>query len=505
VHSVVPDNGEVALVRRDQRRERDHALWCVDGFKGRKSFVAFADCTTNLLTALRERVFYHMVEGKVCVPTVPARELVRNTLASFKSLFRREAFTSIPVPLDSYPECYSGSKRALYERAAEKVKLVGWQRGWAILKTFIKHEKIEFVSNKRLVPRVIQPRTPEFNVCVGRYLRHLEHPIYHIIDSLCGGPTVMKGYNAFDVGQHFSDAWAMFRKPVAVGLDASRFDQHVSRPLLEWEHSIYQMFYTGEDAKQLAKFLECQLVNKGFASTPDGTFRYTREGTRASGDMNTALGNCLIMCAMVHAFMATGHVSKWRLINNGDDCVVIVEEEDLPAFEHLDRFFNVLGFIMTVEEPVRVLEQVEFCQTHPVYDGCKWRMVRNVRTAVSKDSTMLSGFKSDKEWAAYRYVVAQGGLALCSGMPMMQQYYLTLGRGSSAGKIQDHRILESGFMQMAKGLESKVAPITDEARVSFWRAFGITPSEQCAWEDTFAAAPPMTTTHVEGGTDWWEI
>lgn len=504
MHSLVPDGGEVRLVRRGGRRQRDHALTRVSGFGGKMAFTSFADCTANVLTALRERVFYHLVQGVVSAPHVPPREVVRNTLSRFFSLFRREAFVSIPVPVGEYPQCYTGSKRKIYERAAARVEARGWRKGWSMLKTFIKHEKIQVVPGKRMVPRVIQPRAPEFNVITGRYLRHLEHPIYRIIDRLCGGPTVMKGYNAFEVGKHFHSAWSEFTRPVAIGLDANRFDQHVSRPMLEWEHSVYQLFYRGDDAKELDRALKCQLVNTGFAETPDGTYKYVREGCRASGDMNTALGNCLIMCAMLHAYMDSIHCGKWRLLNNGDDCVVIVEEESLPSFSTLPGFFSNLGFVMTVETPVRVLEEVEFCQSHPVWDGVAWRMVRNLRTAVSKDVVFLSGFESEAEYAAYRYVVAQGGLALCTGMPMMQQFYLSLGRGAKEGRFKDKRVLDSGFLRMASGLLPRLSPISDDARVSFWRAFGVTPSEQVAWEEVMEGAPPMTTTHVEGAAEaWW--
>lgn len=467
--------------------------------------MSFSDCATNVITALRERVFFHIVQGVVSAPHVPQGDVVRNTLLGFYNRLHRAAFVSIPVPVREFPACYSGSRRALYERAAEKVEERGWSKGWSVLKTFIKHEKIEAVPGKRLVPRVIQPRAPEFNVVVGRYLRHLEHPIYRIIDGICGGPTVMKGYNAFEVGSHAAAAWGEFVRPVAIGLDASRFDQHVSRPILEWEHSVYSMFYRGEDRSELARALRCQLVNTGFAATPDGTYKYRREGCRASGDMNTALGNCLVMCAMVYAYMQFIHVRKWRLLNNGDDCVVIVEAGNLPKFASLPTFFGRLGFVMTIEEPVYELEQVEFCQTHPVWDGTAWRMVRNVRTAISKDSTMLQGFRDETEYARYRYVVAQGGLSLCCGIPMMQQYYTTFGRGGEVGRLRDQRILDSGFLRLAHGLEAKQLPITDEARVSFWRAFGFTPSEQIAWEETFEGALPMATTSVEGAADWWEI
>lgn len=504
VESVVGDVEGLALVRRSEKRPRDHALFEVSGFKGAASFVGFADCTANMLTALKERVFYHIIGGVASVPTVPADELVRNTLLPFKRLFARRVFPSIPVTVEKFPQVYSGSKRAIYERAAERVKVAGWRQSWAYLKTFLKHEKI-MIANKRLVPRVIQPRTPEYNVCLGRYLRHLEHPIYRIIDQLCGGPTVMKGYNAVEVGGHIASMWEEFQHPVAVGLDASRFDQHVSAPLLRWEHSIYKLFYQGKDKAELTKLLRQQIHNVGFAETPEGVWKYTKEGCRASGDMNTALGNCLIMCAMVHAYLGSIGVTKWRLANNGDDCVVMLEREDLSKLGNLDAWFQRMGFVMAREEPVYEIEKIEFCQAHPVWDGEKWRMVRNVTTAISKDTTYLSSFATEKEYSHYRYVVAQGGLALCNGIPMMQSFYQHLGGGAVEGRFSDKRVLDSGFMVLARGLQARSSVVTDAARVSFWRAFGFTPTEQIEWEAVFNNSPPMTTTVVEGGAEHWNL
>jgi hypothetical protein len=53
-------------------------------------------------------------------------------------------------------------------------------------------------------------------------------------------------------------------------------------------------------SKELAELLKWQLQNKGFARTIDGLIKYSVEGCRMSGDMNTALGNCTIMCALVY-------------------------------------------------------------------------------------------------------------------------------------------------------------------------------------------------------------
>lgn len=66
---------------------------------------------------------------------------------------------------------------------------------------------------------------------------------------------------------------------------------------LKWEHSIYNAMFRSDE---LAELLGWQLTNKGFARTTDGLIKYEVKGCRMSGDMNTALGNCMIMCALVY-------------------------------------------------------------------------------------------------------------------------------------------------------------------------------------------------------------
>jgi hypothetical protein len=119
-------------------------------------------------------------------------------------------------------------------------------------------------------PRVIQPRSARYNVEVGRFLKDLEHRIYSSIAELCGGPTVMKGYNAAQVAKHIRGMWGTVTRPVAVGLDASRFDQHVSKQALRWEHDVYTRCFRGCDRKELHRLLQWQLVNSGHSRTKDG-------------------------------------------------------------------------------------------------------------------------------------------------------------------------------------------------------------------------------------------
>jgi len=453
-------------------------------------FASFNDAILNGWTALLERVFYHNKNGVFTRPHVPAKGVVGRLLLTFGRRLKGMLPSATPVGRMKFPEAYSGRKRLVYLRAAQRVDASGFRDTYAYLDTFLKHEKIA-VLDKRAVPRVIQPRRPEYNVEVGRYLRHLEHAIYRRIGTIWGGPTVMKGYNAYEQGRIFHEAWRSYSNPMAVGLDASRFDQHVNVPLLEWEHDVYQHCYPGD--KYLRRLLKLQLVNRGFMRCRDGMIEYSNAGGRCSGDMNTALGNCLLMCAMVYSLLErrelVGHQHpRVRLMNNGDDCVLIGERDDiislLPSVQpHFEQF----GIEMKVERPVQVLEEVEFCQTRPVDDGVVWRMVRDPRVSCSKDATIL-----DYQYAFITPDTHMKGLGLCglaltAGLPVLQEYYLALIRGrETITPANDQRLLESGMYQLSRGLTFGGAiTVTETARLSFMRAFGVCPSSQVALESAY--------------------
>jgi len=366
--------------------------------------------------------------------------------------------------------------RSLEERALT-------ESDFGVKKAFVKAEKINFTAKPDPAPRVIQPRDPRYNVEVGVYLRPLEHSIYRGIAEVYGGPTVMKGYTAEGVASNLREMWDLFSDPVAVGLDASRFDQHVRAEMLRWEHGVYTSCFQAAHAKRLRWLLKGQINNKCFLMASDGRIKYRVNGSRMSGDMNTALGNCLIMCALVHRLAEERRV-RVRLANNGDDCVVVMERRDLARFTGgLKEWFLDFGFNMKVETPVDVFERIEFCQAHPVFDGVGWVMVRNVRTTMSKDACCVV---KDYGWGvdASRWLATVGecGLAMTGGVPIMQEYYQAFRRnGGEAREIAC--VLESGMAMLSRGMHREVSEPTEAARVSFFLAFGILPSAQEVLED----------------------
>jgi hypothetical protein len=206
-----------------------------------------------------------------------------------------------------------------------------------------------------------------------------------------------------------------------------------------------------------------------------------------SGDMNTGLGNCLLMCVAVYSFMHETGV-RYELANNGDDCVLIIPRQHLHLLDRLPAYFKALGFPVAVEAPVYELEKVDFCQTHPVETELGWQMVRDPRACLDKDLQSLKPCRNVTEWNTLRNTIGLSGLALAGNMPIFREFYSFMRRGAGTRVDQDRTM--TGFRMLARGMNMSRVPIDDTARVSFFRAFDITPSEQIEVEASFARLDP---------------
>jgi len=298
--------------------------------------------------------------------------------------------------------------------------------------------------------------------------------------------TVIKGLDCYESARVIRSKWELFSNPVAVGLDATKWDAHVSRAALEYEHEFYNdVFYS----RLLLKLLTWQLLNRGRAYCDDGTVDIIMEGTRCSGDINTSMGNCILACALVWVFCDRIGI-KAELCNNGDDCVIIMEESDLAKFlSGVHNFYNRCGFRIEVEKPVYTFEQIDFCQTRPVFDGQRWRMMRNPLACFKKDGMCLVPLSNSKTFRKWMGAIGECGLAAASGLPVLQSWYnmfLRNGRNSSK-KFRNHLFAHTIYgTNFAKGLgKAKVTEITEDARVSFFNATGITPDLQVAYEQVY--------------------
>lgn len=482
--SCAPDHPDLVYTRK-QGPFKKRYLYRLQGFSPVKTFnVYHTDHLDTLVRAVKERIFFvKSVDGEFIPPAIASSyQYVFDNLLPFFSIFRTYVRHSTPMSLEQFSASYTGRKRAIYEDAVKSFSNKPLSKVDSKVKVFVKVEKSNKVDP---VPRVISPRSPRYHVSVGRFIKPIEKKIYKAIGSVFGATTVFKGLNAKDRGQRLREHWESFDDPVVFLLDASRFDQHISVLLLKWEHMIYELYYSG--MKVLAMLLRWQLVNSGVAYVSDGKLKFTVVGKRMSGDINTALGNCLIMCALVYSFIVTIGISKFRLADDGDDCVLFIERRDADRVKStLSDWFLRMGLVMKVIGPIDVFEKIEFCQAQPVWTPEGWIMVRSVPICVAKDCASIKPLNSVRMFEGWCAAVGEGGLSLAGRIPILQEFYRSVYKSGNGRKAMKHDpTMETGLVMLSKGMGRAYGYIHPRTRFSFWKAFDICPDQQIGIESMY--------------------
>lgn len=466
------------LLQAEPRKvDLDRKLYRVRGPWETRRYLIHNSCIENLGRGLAERVFYTVVDGKYTKPPQPEPHQFDSIDWYISKVVRAFGRKITPIDRSDFPGLYHGRKKTIYEQAVARLEEDGWDKKFGRITAFVKAEKIDATSKPDPAPRIIQPRKPEYNVELGVYLKRAEHRIYASVARALGkSPVIAKGFNALELGDLIASKWDRFNSPVAIGMDASRFDQHVSLDALHWEHALYINLTEPRFRTWLRELLDFQLCNKGLAMARDGGFKYKIDGCRMSGDMNTALGNCLLMTAMTANFCVTNKV-KYDMINNGDDLVLFIEKEDLTrVFPLIPEYFLKFGFTMKVEEPVTILEQVEFCQMRPVWTPSGYMMTRHYDVVLNKDLVTILDIRSDKAFRQWMTAISDCGLALAGGIPILQTFYQQLDFKVNFDWVKEHGAFNSASWR--GDLVSRSQPVHDRSRVSFGLAFGLSFQEQ---------------------------
>lgn len=471
------------------------------------SITVFNSTVDNLARSVIDRLVFHTVAGQVEEIGEPDERVFNRRMLLFRRRLEMHLPSTIPWSRDQFVASYRGDRRwALYRNAADSLLVDALSHRDAKLRTFVKVEKTPVWNTfamfrdctKRVsVPRPIQPRSPRFNVEFGRFFRPFEPMLYRAIDLARRDrgqeePCVMKGHNAAERAQILRRAWLRLRNPVAFKADAHRFDGHVSRTALRWSHSIYKkklMPGSGYDRRFLAKLCAAKEVNRGSGVCADGKVSYRLVGKRASGDMDTSGGNGLISAGLWDAYCDARNVPAF-IFSDGDDVIIMMEGRYAEQFlDHPDRWFLEMGFVMKIDGPMREFEQIEFCQCRPVeVEAGVWLMVRNPVFAVAKDHHSQVVWQNEGELRAWLAAVGTGGEALAGDVPVygaLYKCYLREGHGAAPRMPTGDELNRAMQAMLHSQHRRRFAPPTDTARVSFYAAFGITPTEQVALEQWY--------------------
>jgi len=433
----------------------------------------------NVVQAVYERVL-GCVRAGVWEPTLQPKDSAFQapSLKRFARMVARYMPDgSLPVSGETFVSHYRGQKFLRYFAALASLRSKPIRKQDSFPSVFLKAEK--WVAEK--AGRLISARHPRYNLEVGRYLQPIERMVYRAIDAVFGGPTIMKGLTPQQRAEVIRQHWACFKDPVAVGQDFSKFDQHISRQALQYEHGFYMRVYPGDS--HLAMLLGWQLGTTCYANLRDGRVKYTVEGGRMSGDMNTAMGNCIISAALLWAYCQERGI-RVKAIVDGDDSVTFLERRDVRAYlDGIEGWMAEKGFRLVTEEPVDRISRVEFCQSRYL-DIPACTMVRDPVKAITQDHAWVVDTT-----ISYEEVMAAtglGGLSLYGNIPVLGAYYQMLARSTelSTKTLQRLSFQDSWLRDAAIGTGGYVEP-SEAARYAFWLSWDITPGEQRALEREF--------------------
>lgn len=452
---------------------------------------------SSVLHAVIERVFYVKKGGVFQRP--PMFTANRHRVDHFISGVVSSAGSLFPCTPEQFCDRYVGNKRRLYVSAVRSLLEQGLEWADSKIRMFTKAEYLKPGG----VPRAIQPRSPRYNVCLGCFLSPNEHKIFdainqYYVDNTFINPehiTIAKGMNMVQRGEAIANMWDHYDDPVCVGLDASRFDQHINETLLELEHSIYLKMFGDVEGPigevKLSTLLKWQRRNSCSWSEGGSRVKYRTIGCRMSGDMNTSLGNIIIM-TMLWATFQRETALRFHLLNDGDDsCIICSRSTAKKIVKKVEEWFLEFGITMKVEGVFNTIEEITFCQARPVWNGSNYYLCPNPNKRCFSDIVSIkdmSGTNFNKQLGA----IAACGLACNGDTPVLRSLYKKIGCGVDMFIPDKSHHLYKFRQELIDGLQPRYGEPTLAHRASFERAFNISPAEQLLLEKFYEDLPALT-------------
>lgn len=372
---------------------------------------------------------------------------------------------------------YVGRWRSRYLRAKLSLDDRPLDHKDFINKMFIKSDKEDKEISS--APRAIQYRNARAALEMGRMTHSIESEIYKLEDKY-GTRIFGKGCNLHVLADDFIKKIGLFHDPVFVMLDASKFDAHVSVQCLQMMRRFYKSLFARKHSSYVNFLYGKTVSNLGFTSHG---VRYKTYGTRMSGDMDTGLGNCLIMYTMLCAYMLDVGIDKYVVSVNGDDSVVIIERSQLVKARNISCFLR-FGFKMKFEVTDE-LQKMEFCQCRLVETEYGWVFSRDPRRILRRCGWSIENY-TGKRLRDYVYTVGMGERAVNYGLPIGYPLAEALISLVPSGKLRALDRKQTLGFRGAKFWNNKdKAIISYETRNSYDRAWDISPEEQISIEENF--------------------
>lgn len=476
------------------------------GMSGGAQYLFHNNNLTNGVAMVIERLLFRKKDGQFHAPTQPSDDYLA-MLSRFNCKFRPYLPQLLPYKHEELIAGYKGRKAKNYSRKA-KDHVFGtcrWKDG--AVSGFMKQEfvasKVDLMDNKPTnIVRAIQPRSLAYRLDSLCYFKRAEKPLLYALDRFLqndlGFPhrAIAKGMNNAQRAANIKLAWEYHDRPSGVGADISRMDQSVSVPLLKDEAETWLDIF--DHCPYFTKLLAMQRSYDYFCNVPDGNIRLSGiKGRRCSGDGNTGSGNTLIVAKIMWLFakrLLLVDISITFLID-GDDVIVFTDDQhNKYVGTYLVEFFIGFGFVMKIEGKAWELEEVEFCQSHPVNVDGEWLMVRNPKACLMKDVMTFAKFQHKKPFDTYRWNLMKCGESLAGGVPILNAFYQHVGRGAPVVRkkrqLWENRPFFKGIQYSARGMHRTFHLPSDATRESFAKAFFVSPADQIAIELYYSSFAP---------------
>jgi len=444
--------------------------YCYVGNKHRDCGLVYThnSCVCNDEMALKHR-------HQVATPKVVA--CTENLLKHFK-IFEKLYFKTDLLSTQEVVNNYQGRWRRRYEQARVSLNDRPLCAKDFILNWFTKPDK-EVKLEDLGVPRGIQYRNARAALMMGRFTHAVEGEIYKLEDEY-KTKVFGKGVNLHDLAADFKKKVANFHNPVFLELDASKFDAHVSVDMLRVTRNLYMRLCRTPKDRQLVGYLWSRTFTN-FGYTRNG-IKYKTWGTRMSGDMDTGLGNCIVMYLLLCEYMKVVEIDKFSLSVNGDDSVIIIEYGDLEKAKDISMFKD-YGFKMKFQVSF-ALSEMEYCQCKLVETAYGPVMARSPKRILDRGGWSVTKFGKSR-LKDYLLSLGCGEMAINYGLPIGYVLGKLLKQAGYGGKMMpvDRKRYISYTRQKYWQCDEE-AVITPEARLSYFHAFGISPDEQIRIEES---------------------
>lgn len=432
----------------------------------------YTSCIHNEIAGLSNR---HLVETNPAEPGVwrRAREL-------FVRKYRLNGVRVSPMSEEELIQSRPGRTKRKFQNAFNDLRIVPLNYKDTKIRSFVKVEKADYTKLPAKQPRMIQYRAPRFTACLAKYLAPIEHYFVHE----CYRQPLAKGKNQRGRAKQLLRTVRRFPGGVIVCIDQTNFDSHIVQDAIRETHHVYKMMLglpRGKANIELDKLLKAQLASKG--KSRHGV-KYHIKGTRISGDIDTGLGNSVVNLMLLCGVMADIPRHEWDCVVDGDDCYIVISANYADAgIRALDPAnFLKYGMESRTEVITREIHEVEFCQSKLVYLDDGPRMIRKPTRVLARSGFCLQNY-GGSGYRKWMYSVGECELACNAGVPVLQEYSAALLRCSKVKSgLKNPEVVAAMRGAVHKAVE---LPISDAARDSFAKTFGISVSLQLHLESLY--------------------